>query len=645
MSWIQSLYTTYQKCYRNTHIKDADNLCPVGYSIQNAHIEIAIDGKGKFRRARLVQKSENPKTLIPVTESSSGRTSGMDPHPLCDSIQYCAKDYPDYGGARHSYFNGKWEKKEYKKGYFDLLQGWAESEFCHPKVKAVYEYINKGSVVKDLIDRNLLAVENNILIIDRKSDDKHSEAQIMKLLTYDDKGQKDQGKAFVRWVVESDDPNTETWTDQSLFESWRNYLDSQDSQTGFCYVSGDITAIAKKHPARIRSGKDGAKLISSNDTSGYTFLGRFTDAGQVVSLSSDVTQKAHSALRWLIGREQAYHNDSQVFVSWATDGKDIPPICASTKNLSEFEEEPEYLGDVGQDFARRLNIKIAGYRAKIADNTDIVVMGLDSAVPGRMAITYYRELKGSEFLSHLEAWHLDFSWFQDYGNDPNDRKKKVQFVGAPAPHDIAWAAYGKNVEGKNGKKLMNATVERILPCIIDGKIFPYDLIRIMINRICNKVGFEYWEWEKCLGICCALFKGFYKERRYKMSLEEDRTTRDYLYGRLLGVADVIESTALSIARENRDTNAVRLMHRFADNPFSTWKLIEDSIKPYMDRIYTNMPGLLLGYKELLDIIHDKFKTEDYISKDRLSGEYLIAYHCQRRWFKTHQRKDGVWELK
>jgi hypothetical protein len=35
------------------------------------------------------------------------------------------------------------------------------------------------------------------------------------------------------------------------------------------------------------------------------------------------------------------------------------------------------------------------------------------------------------------------------------------------------------------------------------------------------------EWEKSLGIACALFKGFFKEREYKMSLETDRTSRDY----------------------------------------------------------------------------------------------------------------------
>jgi CRISPR-associated protein Csd1 len=130
-----------------------------------------------------------------------------------------------------------------------------------------------------------------------------------------------------------------------------------------------------------------------------------------------------------------------------------------------------------------------------------------------------------------------------------------------------------------------------------------------------------------------------------MSLEEGRDSRDYLYGRLLAVADVIESTALAIAKENRDTNAARLMQRFSERPFSTWPIIENSLKPYMDRIYAKIPGLLLGYREVLDTIHDLFKSDNYNIDAPLDGEYLLGYHCQRSWFKTHKRKDGIWIVK
>ena len=135
------------------------------------------------------------------------------------------------------------------------------------------------------------------------------------------------------------------------------------------------------------------------------------------------------------------------------------------------------------------------------------------------------------------------------------------------------------------------------------------------------------------------------ERGYTMALEEERNTRDYLYGRLLAVADQIESKALQLAKENRGTTASRLMQRFSDRPFSTWKNIEEALKPYKDRIRAKYHGLLDGYEELLNVIHSRILTANYITDTRLTGEYLLGYHCQRQWFREHKRENGHWVLK
>ena len=178
-------------------------------------------------------------------------------------------------------------------------------------------------------------------------------------------------------------------------------------------------------------------------------------------------------------------------------------------------------------------------------------------------------------------------------------------------------------------KLLNATVERLLPSIIDARPVPRDLVEQCVRRASNRVGLEPWEFEKCLGIACSLFKGFHNGRGYIMALEEERNSRDYLYGRLLAVADQIESMALQLANENRGTTASRLMQRFSDRPFSTWKNIEEALKPYKDRIRAKYHGLLDGYEELLDVIHSRILSANYITDTRLTGEYLLGYHCQR----------------
>ena len=302
-------------------------------------------------------------------------------------------------------------------------------------------------------------------------------------------------------------------------------------------VLGQMSRICQSYPRFIRRSDDGAKLISANDYAGFTFRGRFTDAKddyakQACTVSFEVAQKAHNALRWLIHR-QGYRNEDQMIVAWAVAGKPIPDLFKDSLSLflgsdegSELQAESRQpsIGDAGQAFALRLKKTIAGYRAKLDSTEDIVVLGLDSATPGRMAIIFYRELKGSEFLGRVHDWHERQAWIQNFG-------KESKFVGAPAPKEIAEAAFGRRLDDK----LRKATVERLLPCIIDGQPLPRDLVESVVRRTCNRAAFEkdkkgrQWEWEKSLGIACALFKGFHKERGYQMALEQDRKSRDYLY--------------------------------------------------------------------------------------------------------------------
>jgi CRISPR-associated protein Csd1 len=633
MAWMQKLYETYEKC-AGSDLPDAKALLPIAHTTQQAHIEIVIDHRGNFRRAHLVQKDDaDQPCVLPATETSAGRTSGEAPHPLCDKLQYCAPDYASFGGAKAAYFDS----------YVAQLTRWCDSAKAHPKAKAVLSYVRKGRVISDLVHAGVLAARGNKLLLYQRpgSSRPGEDAQIFKLLTPKKEGGRtviDQGDAFVRWRVERpSDAASGTWEDRSLQLAWQQYEASQRTTKGVCMVtgcseSGDLRVLANQHPSKLRHGADKAKLISSNDTSGFTFRGRFSDAQQAAGVAFEVTQKAHSALRWLIGRKQAARNGDQVFVAWAISGQSIPDPWADTMGLLASEQHQSgsetvapsvHVGDVGQGFSQRLQRAMAGYRSNLKDADAVIVMGLDSATPGRMAITFYRELTGSEFLRRIQTWHESLVWPQNIGKD-------ARFVGAPAPRDIAEAAYGRRLDDK----LKKATVERLLPCIIDGLSLPIDLVTSCCRRAFNRSGIEPWEWEKDLGIACALFKGFHKERGYSMALEEDKNTRDYLYGRLLAVAEHLESRALYVAKEKRDTTASRLMQRFADRPYSTWRTIELALGPYKSRLRNSRGAFLWEMEKLMDHLQGSFPTQDEkeaFTNDRaLSGEFLLAYHCQRQ---------------
>jgi CRISPR-associated protein Csd1 len=613
MGWIEKLARTYDECADKVE-KVGSKLWPTAHLVKNAHLELVIDDTGKLIRVRTLTKSESP-TLIPATEDSAGRTSGAEPHPLCEELSYCAADLPSAKASRVT-------------AYRALLEAWCSSEFAHPKAMAVLAYIQKKSLWTDISKAGVLPV-------------KIEDATGAKTKVADD-------KVFVRWVVEtSGEVCTSTWEDRSLIEAWQRYDESQSNQKGVCMVLGADTRLTLNHPRFLRFPGDGAKLISANDYSSFTFRGIFTDVKvkkeeqkrsfvplQGCSIGFESSQKAHAALRWLIKR-QSYRNGDQVYVAWSVGGKPVPDPWADTLALLLGSEAPlaeaqDISEDAGQTFARNLARAMAGYAARLDPTEDIVVMGLDSATPGRMAIIYYRELLGSEFLVRIRQWHERHAWPQDFG------PAKKPFIGAPAPHDIAEAAYATRL-GTTGtlqldEKLKKATVERLLPCIVDGLAIPRDLVVSVVRRASNRNGLKHWEWEKFFGIACALFRGWSASqgKEYQMALEEERTSRDYLYGRLLAVADSIENRALKLASEGRDTMAARLMQRFADRPFSTWRTIELALGPYKSRLRASKgAGFLWKREKLLDEIQCRFASADFTDDRPLTGEFLLGYHCQR----------------
>lgn len=621
MSWIQKLYETYEQCAGQTGLSNTvSSLEPICHTSQQAHIEVSIDGEGRFLRANVIPKGQGV-TLVPCTEASAGR-AGSKPvnHPLCDKLQYLAGDFLKYGGVVTSGFSGK--PTEPHEIYLSLLSDWANSSFTHPKLVAIQTYVQNGSLAGDLVGAKILAVNEEEQLLAEWPGDKKEAPPIFGIMPNGNS----PDSAVIRWRVEiPGEPLPETWKDQGLMNAWIGFYSSQKDNNGLCFVTGDNLSLAEQHPAKLRHGADKAKFISSNDTSGFTFRGRFVDADQACGVGFEVTQKAHNALRWLIAR-QAYRNGDQAVVAWAVSGKMTPDPLANSFDLfgveteeSEAKHEQVHQGGAGQAFGQRLAKLLAGYRTELGSTNEIVVMGLDSATPGRMAITYYRELDGSEFLDRIEAWHKSHAWYQNYGKD-------MKFIGAPAPKDIAEAAFGRRPD----EKLRKATVERLLPCIIEGQKIPRDLVESTVRRASNRVGLEHWEWEKYLGIACALFKGYHNERDYQMALELNRTSRDYLYGRLLAIAENIEDRALYVGGEKRDTSAAKLMQRFADHPYSTWKTIELSLSPYKTRLRAKRAGFLAAMESQLDEVVGLFQGEDFMEDRKLSGEFLLGYHCQRQ---------------
>jgi CRISPR-associated protein Csd1 len=403
-----------------------------------------------------------------------------------------------------------------------------------------------------------------------------------------------------------------------------------------CYVKGQEIPCSEKHPAKVRNTADKAKLISANDDTGFTYRGRLggdkKDKNKVVSIGYETSQKAHNALRWLI-EKQGYKNGDQVIIAWGTKNQDIPNPFEDTQD-SMFGNEETHTVSTEKEFSKRLNKAISGYGCDLDIKSEIVIMGLDAATTGRLSITYYRELDGTDFLNRIEHWHRTCIWQHIYKKVPDgfDEKgklkfKPITFIGAPSPKDITFAAYGDKISDK----LKKSTVERLLPCIIDSAKLPYDIVNSAVNRASNPVSMEKWEWQKTLTIACALVRK-YKYDKFKeewnMALDESQMDRSYVFGRLLAVAQQIEEWALNSTGEKRDTNAERLMHQFKIHPYKTWGIITDKLKPYMARLGPKCIVLT----ELMTKINSIISYEEFTSQKKLDDSYILGYYCQRQVF-------------
>jgi len=625
MSWIDKLYQTYNNCIsgvENVNGEEAQ-LLPVCHTTQNAQIKVYIDGDGCFNRAEAIPKHKSG-TLIPCTEKSGGR-AGSKPvnHPLCDKLQYLAGDFTDYGGTVTSGYQSNPSVPHEK--YMKDLSNWCSSLYKHTKVEAVFNYLNKRTLISDLVKSGVLFKgEDGRLINKWDGEDEKDKPIIFKLLPggTTPKGARKQWQAdaFIIFAVEkTGDPQSNLYEDSSVWNSWTEYYKSLKADKGFCFIKGSTEFLTNQHPAKIRNTGDKAKLISANDKSGFTYRGRFTDDREACTIGFDVSQKAHNALRWLI-QKQGFRDGDLAFVAWAVSGVDIPDPFADTDATFGINTDKTDKTDNSTDIFTAENIgislaqRISGYSSKLGPTDQVIIMGVDSATTGRLAVIYYRELTGSDFLARVQEWHKECAWYQRYSKDK-------RFIGAPSPRDIAKAAYGAKVD----EKLKKAAIKRILPCIIDSLPIPIDIVINTVRQACNRHGLKAWEWSKTLGIACSLYKYNYKERGYKMALERDRKTRDYLYGRLLAVADSLEGFALSSAEKGRPTNAARLMQRFANYPCSTWRNIELALSPYKARLGAKIKKYDLAQKEIMDM----FVAEEFSKDEPLGGEFLLGYHTQR----------------
>lgn len=629
MSYVNELIDLYNKNQDKIGVIEYRGdipyvLLPPFHTTVTAQITVTIDQNGNFMRAELVAQDDKM-TVIPVTEKSGSRTAGKEPHPLCDNLRYLAGDYKDY-------YKDDGVCNEL---YMPQIEKWEKSTYSHEKVKAIYLYLKKATLIKDLVEQKIIKLNDNNQI-----DDKESVEGIV------------QTKAFVRFIIRSTGENLhreipdECWKDRTLQDCYIKYVRSQEREKGMCYLTGNMESISYLHSKKIRNEGDGAKLISANDSQNFTYRGRFANREEAVAVGSETSQIVHNTLKWIIRKQGAFF-DTMTIVTWESDQLSMPKWNMDTESIiTEYENEQEEndwdswdddwseeeeVSDGNPITAEKFYKVLNGYGKKVDNTSNMILLAFDAATPGRLAMIENVTLDTARYLKNIEKWHNDCNWIHEKWKDG----KRIQFGGMVGVRDIADILFGIENKGKlsivdgNGKKLYAEVAKRLLPCIWYGSNIPYDYVNLAVVKASNPLTYkERKNWERVLTLACSMVKKNEKDRNkeeWNVALDKSAKDRSYLYGRLLAVADRIEYMTYDAKDNGRITNAKRYMSTFSQRPYETWKVIEENIQPYLAKLDVVKRKY---YENLLSEICNLFDIDKFKENKKLDGLYLLGFHSQ-----------------
>ncbi|MDO4444774.1 MAG: type I-C CRISPR-associated protein Cas8c/Csd1 [Bacillota bacterium] len=632
MSWQNELYQIYENNYGK--VDEEVPLQPIFHSAVKAQVEITVSEKGEFCSAVSIMDKTDADTVIPVTEDSGTRSSGIAPHPFADKLLYIAGDYGKFVAGKRG------DNRRYYQAYMEQLKNWNDSSDSHPAVRAVYIYLSKGRLLSDLI-------EGRCLHLDEKTGKLNQKDKILNIAQED---------VFVRFRVNYKEilkTESRTWKDPSLYESFILYHTEQQYRMQLCYATGRLTFCTYKHPAKIRNAGDKAKLISSNDENGFSYRGRFDSKEQALSVGYVFSQKMHNALKWLI-EKQGIIIGSMTVIAWASNMQPLPEIIGNPEDdleddwgmLEEADHvESEVVSDTMPIYRERLRKAVWGQKNEIyahkENNNKVMVMVLDSATTGRLSMSMYEELRISEFYRNIECWHFDTAWNCFCGKD------KVNQIRSFSLYEIVDFAYGTEQGDfiKCKPEIRNRAILKLIPSVINGRKIPREIVRNLVNKASKPTAYEHsYNWRKVLETACGMIrKTIIEEKKergekeeYDVALEERCRERDYLYGRLLAVAEVAERVTYKKGEE-RLTNASRYFEAFSNRPYQTWGIIYKRLIPYLNRMEY---GQKRYYENLIIEIEDQFEKDEFEDNKKLKPLFLLGYHCQLKNISSKKKVSG-----
>lgn len=632
MSLFSELINVYNDNLNQIGLQDesAVSLLPISHTTVKIPIQINIDGEGNFVSANSLEKNEQ-KTIVPTTIESISRSSGICPMPVDDKLKYVAGDYYQWSQTQEE--NLRKSKKEDKtpqyhqqylgqlKAFNDFAQSHGNDyeEYVKQEISAIYKYVTKGNVIHDLMKDNLFGEQADLGDIPYKWSNSKDKPTIYKLATGSPLD------SFVRFNVRGVGP-TERWHDKRMFQLWIDYYSSilEKGEKGIDYITGkDKAALATMHPKGILPSASNAKLISANDSSNYTYRGRFVDADEAATIGYSESQKAHLALKWLI-EKQGFSVGNRYFLAWGS--KDLPeigmvdePLAAVLANIDDIS------GTTGQEVSFALKDSLLNGK-----NTNLssllYILELDTSTPGRIDVVYYQALDLESYIDKLSNW---------YDKTKIERpNSKYQFKN---PRLIQIA---KMVHNKHAKpEVLRDSVSELVQTILGSQRVPENILMPLYYKAMRPESFDKDDkpnWDRVLETTASLLRT--KDQLLSSGLQPYLYDRGYLFGRLMAIAHQIEKEILQKKSDNIEslhTNAQRFMSKLPASPIATWKIVYGRLEYYLGKYeFAGWARSLINQisNELSDDVADYYQLNSPLTIKE-AGRFIVGFvHQKNAWY-------------
>ena len=561
------------------NIEGKQTLAPIGHIITTAKIEITINEKGEFVRANNIDE----KVVVPCTKQSASRTSKPVAHPLCDQLAFVSTNYSE-------------EKNNL---YLESLQNWVESKYTCDILQAIYKYVSQNNVYEDI-------VSNNIKI----------------------KNEKD----FVVWRIEGFSKGNglvcENREIQELYVQY--YLSNLDGPIDLCMATyqHDILIEGQYHLKGVVPLYGNAKLISSNDKDGFTFRGRLNDANEACSVSYIASQKAHNVLNWIVANEYIYLGN-RICVAWNPKGNRIPKLDIP---IPCFEDDESVTFEGYRNKLRQVVFNLSNDNLK---DEFVVTAMLEAATNGRLSVTYYNELPGVTFLEKLGKWDEETAF--------SNRYNKVR---VPKLFKYALFSYG-TYRSETDKfdiddKIKTQLMQRLVICRLDGKAFPLDVMRKLVDSASKLQLYSSNTRENLLHTTCSAIRKYSLDNlgeEISMNLERDKQNRSYQFGRLLAILEKAERDTYEKDNEGRETNAIRMQSAYVQRPMKVCEQIISKVKQgYYQKLNEGQKSYYEKLiEEIMTTIAASVANEEELNRP-LEEIYIVGYYLQKQDLYTSKEK-------